>query len=135
MFKRRIISVCFTHFVALMMVAQFVVTGGHVHFAHSHQDVTQVWPVPLAKDGERAPYKAPDKLPSDHDPFCMLCWVHAVDGNGLLPIAAQVLRPAIVTPSQPPALSDQIAAFVAPSSFDPRGPPVALLIPDAMLSS
>jgi hypothetical protein len=121
MHKRRARSVYLNCFAALIMVAQLVIAGGHVHLATSAGNPPQVWPVTLSKDGGQLP--APGKSRSGHDHFCPLCWAQAAASSLLAPDGAQLRIPAIVIRTQTIAHFDEIATFAVPSSFNPRGPP------------
>jgi Protein of unknown function (DUF2946) len=121
--KRKTSSVYFVCFAALMLVAQLVITSGHIHLAGADADEIPMSAVSAPDSGSQSP----DKTHPGHDGLCPLCWAQAATANLLLPSPPPIQHPAAIAFAPPVVVSRDIAPSTSPSAFNPRAPPASAL--------
>jgi hypothetical protein len=119
--KRKTASVYFVCFAALMLMAQLVITSGHIHLPGSPGDYAHN-AAALLSDSRVPPH---DKPHSGHDGFCVLCWAQAMTGSSLIPSPAALLHPVLIASSSTIVFPEHFDEAAPPSPFNPRAPPLS----------
>jgi hypothetical protein len=109
----------FTLFVALMLLAQLVLTTGHSYFVGSHDPHGVALATSLGKDSNHGPKHSPE-----HDiDHCVLCWAQAVVGSILIPPGPEPQFPRLMLAEPLTAeVHSQITQGLC-RAFQPRAPP------------
>jgi hypothetical protein len=106
----------FSCFAALLLLAQLLLAGAHVHSTGPHG-------IHMAASASHDTGRVPAG-PLDHDDAaCPLCWVQAAASNLLLPPPIQIRVPPKVGPIQLALTVQSLAQRTAPHAFRSRAPP------------
>ena len=119
--KRKTSSVYFVCFATLMLVAQLVITSGHIHLPGPQGNYAHASVALLSDSGTQSP----DKPHSGHDGFCVLCWAQGMAGSLLIPSPAALPHPVSITSAPTIGFPGHVAEAAPPSPFNPRAPPLS----------
>lgn len=109
-----------TCYAALLLVAQLMLTAGHLHLAAFHEDEHRL----IAASG-LVQDRAPDQ-PSHHEDHCPLCWAQIAASASLIPPATVLPLPPANASLPRAAIVQGPAANARPQAFQPRAPPLTL---------
>ena len=120
--RKRRLQLAFTSLAVFLLLAQLVLTAGHLHLHGSSGRVASAAiTLPGSGDAPAHPENGDDE---DH---CAFCWAQSAAGHLLTPAPPALPLPTAL-PGQPigffaPHLTDR----AIPSAFRPRAPPVSLV--------
>jgi len=107
-------------FAALMLLAQLVIAGGHVHIHGAHPGQPQQI---AALDQRGAGGDGPQHPSNDDGDHCALCWAHAVAGSALVPPATLLPLPRALFAEPIVPLARNLAERAPWHAFQQRAPP------------
>lgn len=118
---RRQLQLVFTPFVIMMLLAQLILTAGHMHHlaVHSGEHGAAVQLAQGAGGDHPAPFD------NDESP-CALCWAAAVESRALIPPLPALPLPRAGNGEPLSAAIRASTVQAAPRAFNSRAPPVFL---------
>ncbi len=108
----------FTSFAIVMMLAQLMLTAGHVHLSGpygTHVTRAAAW-LRFVHEPRTPPFHG------DQD-RCDLCWAQLTTGHSLIPPEIALPVPAVFPAAEPDAVLHSLADSVTPAAYRSRAPP------------
>jgi hypothetical protein len=118
--RKRRLQLAFTSFAVFLLLAQLVLTAGHLHLHGPSGWVGSVaTTLPGSDDAPAHP------LDGDDEDHCRLCWAQAAAGHLLTPAPLALPLPAALAGQPVSFFAPHLTDRAIPSAFRPRAPPVS----------